>query len=446
MEAVPRSSGQPYNKQDARSTSPRQKENGHVFEKVGLGYRLELPLVGTELSVAYIRRSSGELQGELTVRSNWPGARTYDGILHASRMNLTSGQTRRAIGRLIAERIEGPKEDALDWVGFVDEFCTRIMAAERDGEPIETTHGASNPSLTATLLDPFLPAGMHTVLFGDGDGGKSLIAVAFAISLVSGHAVIPALVPHTTGPVLYLDWETDFATVDARQAMVSRGSGLTPQSIYYRRCSRPLRDIAEDIAGFVATAGVVLIIVDSMGMAIGQSERGTAEDATVDFYRALRYIGTTSLGVDRVAKGSDGTKPYGSVYRANYARATWFVKRTGEDPDGTIHVSLAHGKHNTTRKRDPVNLAIHWSAHDPESERIEFEHDPTSRVAARTSSTADRIEAVLRDIGRPVRVNEIARRLGVDHALVSRTLSANSERFTAVGRAGWSVSAAPVGA
>jgi hypothetical protein len=411
-----------------------------VFEKAGMGYRLVLPRLGTELIIERLKHEGGHLNGDLIVKTTLPGARTHDGVLHTARFNLTATATRGTIGRYLAARVEGRKEDALDWVGFVEELCNRVMAAERDAEPIQRTNGISHPDSSELLLRPFLPVGMPTSLYADGMAGKSLLALAMGLTVASGHAVIPGLTARRTGPVLYLDWETDFPVIDVRQKRLSAGAGLPPQTILYRRCRRTLAEIAEEVSRVVADEGVILVVVDSVTMAMGAGkENSDAADSTLRFYGALAAIGGTSLTIDHVAKGSDGTKPYGSIYRSNLARATWFMKKVAED-DEVAHVVLTHEKHNTTRKLGPVGLSIDWGADDDDPlSPVTIRQEPVGQYQApRAVPMADRVEVYLRGAGHPLRVGEIAKGLGLDdHSAVSQALRRNPHRFREVSGAGW---------
>jgi AAA domain len=419
----------------------------HVFRQVGVGYRLEMPSIATTLFLDHVKRSSDEVKADLTIKTRWPGSRVFqDDVLHSSRLNISSATTRKTVAGIIAGRVFGGKEVELDWHGRVEELCTLALAAERDAEPIVKINGSEAATPSQLLLKPFLPIGMPTVLFADGMSSKSTIATAIAITVSSGHPVIPGLAPRKTGPVLYLDWETDAGVIDARHKQLCAGAGIEPQQFYYRRCRRPLSDIAEEVARFVDAHGVILTIVDSMTMAIGSQAQGAdAADGTLRFYAALAQIGGTALCIDHVPKNGDPTKPYGSVYRSNLARATWSAKRQGDENEGrTIHVVLEHTKHNTTRKMAPVGLRIDWDD-DEETEiarSVRITQEPIMGVPQHPApddprGTADRVADFLADEGGgPLTVNYISKALGADYSTVSKALNRNKDLFLST-QDGW---------
>jgi hypothetical protein len=84
-----------------------QEKPRNSFEQIGDDrYRLTLAECGVTFEVDRIRRERNELIGELGVRCELPGARTYDGTLSIADFNLSSARARSA-GQAAHRKIEG---------------------------------------------------------------------------------------------------------------------------------------------------------------------------------------------------------------------------------------------------------------------------------------------------------------------------------------------------
>lgn len=318
-----------------------------VFERRGLGYVATFPSRVT-IEVHALRWSGGELSGELHVTVGSVG-------LHRARFNLSSSTARATL----AKSLSGRSASKVDWLRALEAFCQHILTEERRGEPFEKIGRRPQRPGTRYLVRPMMPVDQPTLLFADGGTGKSYLAVALALSVQVGREIVPGLAPAKKGPVLYLDWETSADEIDERIKAICAGAGIEPVEILYRRCTTSLVDMVEEVAGLIATDEIVLVVVDSLGYALGQgSERGTAEETAIRFFQAVRHLKTTVLGIDHVnkegaASATGAFKPYGSAYKVNYARSAWEMRKQN-DVDG--EVVLTHRKANNSRRADPIGL------------------------------------------------------------------------------------------
>lgn len=344
------------------------------FEKVGLGYRL-WPIneeVNAELRLTRLKRSSQELHGRLQVRCNFAGVKTVNGILHSARFNLSSATTRASLAKILAGRTPGFED--MDWADALEALCLFVDEAETKGEPVvgigqpvvEREHGRY-------ALDPLVTAHVASLLYGPGGAGKSVLALAGALSIAVGREIIPGIPPAIKGPVLYLDWETDAYVVNERLWALCRGAKIEPANVSYRRCNRPLADDAEELSALVAELGVVYLVIDSCGPAMGTSgEYGDANESTLRLFEAIRHIGVTTQIVDHVSKQEmrsksgrvTGLLPYGSIYKVNLARAAWELRNGTTENDDDLRISLFNTKANDARIHEPINLLVEWEPHE----------------------------------------------------------------------------------
>lgn len=391
------------------------------FNRAGLGYALSLPDVATELRVGQVSRSRGELTGELTVSCALPAIASQTGHIFRGRFNFSSSQTRGTMAKHLASRTNGA---GIDWPEILERFCVAVLTAEAEGQPFVRVGRMPQRIAERFLVEPLLPLGKTTILFGDGGVGKSYLAVGLAVTVETGDDVIPGFTPAARMPVLYLDWESDRADLDERLKAVCAGAGVDAIEITYRRCIGPLRTQLEAVAQQVTAESVGFVVVDSVGMAMGTSSETSADSnqGAIELFEALgelgagRETGVTVLAIDHVSKEAAGReagagKPYGSGYKAFLARSTWELRQGKEkDADGTMHLGLYHRKANTSRELAPIGLkyvnedgrSVYWQREDITEETLE-----------KGLSQSARINAALRD-GGPMTDAELADYTGID--------------------------------
>lgn len=341
-----------------------------------MGYRVTADAVQTEIKVTRLKRSSGEIHGDIKVKANIEGIKTIgnERIMHMARFNLSSSTARNSLSKLLESRT--PKDRKMDWFDGLEALCQGVMLAEMVGQPYVATGdvplNGSRPPRHA--IDPLAPANVTSLLYGPGGSGKSVLALACAMSILNNHVIVPGFTPGMTGPILYLDWETDVGVINERAQAIAVGAGITTAPITYRRCIRPLAEEAEEIANAVAERGIAYMVIDSAGMAIGGTgERGDANESTLRLFDAIRHIGVTTQVIDHVSKQEMKTAngkalmPYGSIYKINLARSAWELRNITGESDEANTITLVHAKANDSRLHAPISLEINW-----EPNRITF--------------------------------------------------------------------------
>lgn len=393
-----------------------------TFSRRGLGYLAEFRKGKVTFAFDRLRQSGGNLSGELIVRSGDPEA-PGTGHLLQGEYNASAIRTRSSTANeltSIAPRIK------VDWRDMLEQFCVRVLQAEREGSPFTKVGSRPPRDFVPYLLYPFLPEKRATIVFGEGGSGKSFFAAACAVSISTGRQVLPGVTPVRKGRVLVLDWEADEDEWNDRLAAIARGAGIDePIEVDYRFGGfAPITDQVESLARYVSDEGIDLIIVDSVGMASPSSRDGSdANDATIRLMHALRAIGTTSLLIDHVSKATKadtkGSKdPYGSVYKTNLARQTFELRTTDEDHDeeASRHIVLVNRKVNNGPRRKPFGLRI--DHHDDGA--VTFHHENVLDTQSSLLSIPDRIVEFLKT-GRQKPV-DIARTLGINENSVRPTM------------------------
>jgi len=337
---------QSVSRYEPRAESERP-DSQRVFEHLDEGrYRMQIPGIASELEIDLLRREDGNLVGELTARCYMPGNRGVDGLLSIADFNVSSARARMDRAKLIASRANTRSEEC-DWPGIVEDFCQRVLLAEREGEPaVDLADVPARQTDTCITVEGFPVLKHHPViLFGDGGACKSYLAVYLALKLTGrGETVI------------YADWELD--ATDHRERLESIAGPF--RGIKYVRCRLPLREETERLRRIAREEGATYLICDSI--ALGCDGPPEAAETAMRYFQCLRRIGLGCLLIAHVSKGEEGDKkPFGSAFWHNSARATWFAKR-GEQvgSENIVQVALFNRKANLGPLRPPLGFELRF--------------------------------------------------------------------------------------
>ena len=384
-------------------------------------YRLTIPDVGVTLEVDRLRREHHELIGELSGRCDLPGTRTADGNLSIADLNLSSARARQERAKLLAERANTGNQ--LDWTAIIEEFCQKVLQADRTGQPavdLRTLDRPDDPKEATIEVDGLALLRWHpTVLFGDGGTGKSCLALYIAGRMAEMGV-----------PVGLFDWEL---CGDDHRDRLERLSPDGMPRVLYARCERPLVHEADRLRRIVRDAGIEYALFDSVAFACD----GLPEAAEVAgrYFRAVRQIGGGSLHVAHVSKGENADKkPFGSTFWHNGARSTWYVHLAEGSSDGDVlQIGLFNRKANLGRLRPAVGFSIEFTDERTRFRRTEVADSPDLAVHL---TVRQRIAFLLRKGAlEPAR---IAEGIDADVETVKRTIRRYKKLFTVVegGRVG----------
>jgi hypothetical protein len=383
------------------------------FKRLDEGrYRLTLPGLGIEFTVDRLRRRFDELTGELTVRCELAGARTFNGVLSVADLNLSRSRDRRERAQHLASRA---KAKDLDWEGLLEEFVQRVLVADRDGQPAVSLRdlprsgaGDSIHIEGLTLIDRH-----PIILFGDGGSAKSYLALYLAGRL-SMLGVRPAL----------FDWE--LGGEDHRDRL-ERLFGPNMPDIRYVRCERPLTYEVDRLRRVVCDNGIGYAVFDSIAFACD----GPPEAAEVAgrYFQAVRQIGLGSLHLAHVSKaeGAD-QKPFGSTFWHAGARATWNVKLAETQPGGNqVAIGLYNRKANLGGLKPPSAFEITFT-----DDRTTFKRINVADVAdlAGQLSVRQRMASLLRRGA--MSPEALASEIDADAETVKRTARRYKQQFTVI--------------
>ena len=408
------------NAADIPFTSKRGDEGGKFRHLGDQRYAFTLP--GLSLELDRLRRSSHELWGELTVRVNgrFPNARTFDdGILQVGDLNLSSVQARTTRGKLLAERA-GEKDT--DWAGLLEEFTTRVIAAERSGHPsiglAEAPLEEESDPVQYTVEGWPLLADLPVILFGDPASTKSQLAVWAA-----GTLALRGI------PVLYLDWELSGSRHRKR---VERLFQPPPNASQFRylRCENPLIRIIDGILAEIRRWKIRYVVCDSIGWGVEGSPMDP--EAATRYFNAVRRFNCGSLHLAHIAKNQEeGKDPtiFGSNFFRAGARSAWYVEKATDNPDHEIRIGLFQRKNlDGPEQRTPLGYRLVFGHHRTQVLPVALES--IDELAVRLPMV-DRIRAAL--ASGPVSVKRLAEDLGSQPNIVRAVLAKHKSQFVRLG-------------
>jgi hypothetical protein len=419
-----------------------EDEDGCAFSRSGLGYSATFTQQGVFLTIDHLRRSGGELRAEILVEAGIPSIPHH---LYWGGLILSSGSNRDKLVKTLEKRTNGL---GIDWDGIIEVVCRKVALAERQGEPFSTAGDMEGDTGGSdALIANFAPRLESTTIWGDGGVGKSMLTLALGIGVKAGIEVVPGFSPLVQGNVLYLDWEASRARLDSRIKRICKGAGIKPVVIGYRRCTVPLVDQVEEVLRYCQSEGVVLVIIDSVEMAMngtGGGDGSNPNDKVIALHSALRLLGTTNILIDHINAASRGKettagKPMGGVFKTNLARMAFELRR-GTDPVQPNQMNL--GLFNIKRNDDgqlmkAVGLKVTFG-----EDWTKYERDGITDGALMAGlSIRERMVAALRE-HQPMANKQLAEIVGAAQLTVNGILSReNGTTFTKLASGGWALCA-----
>ena len=306
----------------------------------------------------FAEQRGGGLRCELIVTTSRP---PNAGLLFQGLCNLLTSN-----GQLI-RKLE-TRMPGLDWDGLLTQAAAITLRRYREGSPLVDLATEPTEVPSRYLLPPFVARDGATVWAADGGTGKSVLALAAALSVASALPLLNAY-PHQVGPVLYLDWEADEETHRERLWALWRelDTGVPPplESIHYVYQTASLHELATTLRRRVAETGAVLVVIDSLGLARG----GAPEDAeaTIRTFRAIRSLGVPALCIDHVSKAQrEGhvkrKTAIGSIYTRNSARLVWVVEKAQQEGAADSTVAFTVDKFNFGKLPRRRGFRLHFES------------------------------------------------------------------------------------
>lgn len=294
----------------------------------------------------------------------------------------TNGGTNfnQAVKRLHAT-LGGSEED---WARRLTYLIRRAKEANVSGGN-GTYRSAGVPELSTLAewaFDRRIRMGRTMSLFGPGSAGKTTLLDGLIVSACSGIEVLPGWKPTRQFSFLVLDWDEGYEEEVVRLSAICRAYDVALAGGYhYKRMTRPLHDVADEIGSYISAEGIDIVAVSPMGRA--QRNMGENLTAPVDeVYEVLRTFGTTNVLVDHVTgeKMQGGAeREFGSVRKRDNARGSYSVYAQSEEIGRRVLV-MRNTKPDALAPRQPdqairVEYRPEWPNDDGSYDEIDFNED-----------------------------------------------------------------------
>lgn len=326
------------------------------------------------------------------------------------RSNLSTPRTKTEWANAMSRRWTIPENFGVTWSDIIERVAGRVIADHRRGSPFVRLSEVQAPPATEWQIPGLLPLDETTLVYGDGGSGKSLFAVYATVIVASGRPFLGGVPATRPGQVLYLDWETTPAGLRRRLARVADGEGIpVPDNVWYRHCQRPLLEEIEELASESDAMGAELVVVDSLGWALGGDPNDTQR--AIETMSALREFRTTVLVIAHPPKGemkSDEERTVsGSGFFRYGARAMWELRQSEGQSDSEIRIQLYNRKMNEDKpEKMPLVIDVTFLANDARGVILL----PAGQIGLRDLDglgTKERVRYALGKATAPVAISEI---------------------------------------
>ncbi len=393
---------------------------GVYGRKVGDIYDFQLKEPPLRVSISNLHESHGDIRAEVRVLYQ---AQDYEAEeIARDRITITGGTSKTGFAKLLSGRPPLAQHE-LPWVALLEVMCNTAIDCFREGEPVITLANMPTPRDPGYLVRKLLARNETTLLYGDGESCKSYTAMTLAIAVAAEKSFPNLELEGPGGPVLYLDWETNWQRQLIRAKRICKGHQVDlPKHLHYRRMERKLVDDLQTVRNEAQRMKAQLIVYDSLGLASGGNSK--EEDTSVQFFTAIREIGDfTHLVIHHLnwsEAQSDGIpRPYGSIYNRNQVRSAWAIRRAGIEGSPHADIILFHTKSNDDVRYSP--FALHYQF-GPDTTTISNLDPETVPAIAVHMDLAPRIRTLLGD-GEPRTTEEIAHKLITTPDSVKMTLN-----------------------
>jgi hypothetical protein len=274
---------------------------------------------------------------------------------YAQRMNILSISQRSLLVRSLRDHFS---DASVNWTRVISQCIAAVRAEVHDKERGIVLLDVKEPETLPWIVDRILPENQPSVIFGDGESGKSWWTYAVALSIALGEPLAGNYPPSKTAAVLIFDYESGRDMARLRVGRLLRGLGKEegkPEIYYWDANGIPLVDQVEPLRRYIRDMKIGLMICDSGGPACGGSPEEA--QAAIAYFGAIGSLPCTTVTICHTTKATYGQKgdperPFGSVYWHNLARRTFFVKPDHSDPS-TLRLALISKKLSNGIPRHP---------------------------------------------------------------------------------------------
>ena len=204
---------------------------------LGQGWRFEWlrEQIWIEVRTVHIHRDDRAI-AEIMVGTTSPGFGPK--LLSPTDINLKAERTKEGYAKILSERYPFDDPPLRGWLRIINKFSEEVLELVRRGDEVEIFWGDEELAEPKWALLPFLPLGQPAAIYGDGDVGKSTLALPIVLTCLLPWIDNPWGWKPSLEPLkfLFLDWEWSRDDVRWRWQCLLRGYDLDATPLAYRRC------------------------------------------------------------------------------------------------------------------------------------------------------------------------------------------------------------------
>lgn len=288
-----------------------------------------------------------------------------DRILADDTFNVQGDGNRTRLAKsahLMLNEVEADGYAHLELKRDLDAFCRGLFKASVGAVAVTYSQGTEPYYGPELYLGHYITKDAGTIIYGRGGGGKSTMALGWALSLEYGCSALWH-VPERRR-VLYINLERAEAVFDGRRQAMCRILGLPEDSMlrFLHAKGKKLEALADALHQIVQADAIDVIVLDSIS---ASTSGDLKEDSTANAIVAILH----SLGVAWVAIGhhshNDDTHPFGSAAFVFAADIIIQVASTANPQNTQLTVSLKIIKANDVPKGQPKAWTLIFEEDSP---------------------------------------------------------------------------------
>lgn len=325
------------------------------WSRDGDDFTFRWPALGVEAGVEDVQERSEGWYCEVTFTG-------HAAHLVWTKLKLDATERRTAlITKLVKRYPVDANANGVNWDDILEQLCFIVVRESRKGEPFVDLADVPAPLQLPYLIEPLLPEGLLTVVFGDGEVGKSYFSMFLGVAARTGILLPAGIRPTRQVSVLIADYETQQMLPARRLRRVCAGLGFAepPRGIHYRRFTRTIADDYRLLAAFISREQIGLVIVDSLAAACGGDPKDA--QAAIQTMVKLGNLGVTVLVLAHITKaasleGGENATIFGSQFFKNYSRATWEVRLLEQPHKDEKTLGLFNRKVNEDERQPDLTI------------------------------------------------------------------------------------------
>jgi hypothetical protein len=395
-------------------------KNRPKIKKLIDGYRFSFTegyKKGIVIDITNIRHDrSNEIIGTLSVYSGVQPNLSV--ICRGIKLILSSLSSRVHTARILTDTYSGGTDKFPKWHRIINRVCNSTIRLYHTSREIEEIWPNKEVSPLEYLLQPILPLGVHTIIFGRPGSGKSSTATLIALIVQepgSGDS-LGLITLAKPSPVLYLDFENNQDELTWRWSALTKGMNTKAAPILYLSCDKPLAEMVDSLHRYIKEYGIKLLILDSLLGAAGGNPNEA--EPVLHLMNALkRFDGVTTLALAHTSKEhtQGGKTTFGSVFYEAFARSVWECKGTQKEGEGEMVIGLYHRKVNRSQREFPIGLRWTFTEDSITVVRCDLKDTKSSGSPTMASDIEDLLTAedrmkakeIAEELGKPEKVESI---------------------------------------